>query len=105
MPPAMIPQVPVLGPGLGAVAEASTSRHLNFELEEGKKGLGCSQLKPDGGPRTIIQNKGVITDPCSVDDITDPSVDDITDKSVTDDDDESPKGLNAVNVKVDYIQG
>lgn len=69
MPPA-IPQVPVFGPGLGAVAETSTSRRLNFELREGKKGLNAvnvkvdgplaSQPKPDGGPRTVIQAKGAI---------------------------------------------
>ena len=68
--PAAIPQVPVLGPGLDAVAETSTSRRLNFELEEGKKGLNAvnvkvdgplaSQPEPDGGPRTVIQAKGAI---------------------------------------------
>ena len=65
--PVAIPQVPVLGPGLGAVAETSTSRRLNFELEEGKKGLNAvnvkvarSQPEQDGGPRTVIQEKGII---------------------------------------------
>ena len=68
--PAAVPQAPVLGPGLDAVAETSTSRRLNFELEEGKKGLNAvnvkvdgplaSQPEPDGGPRTVIQAKGAI---------------------------------------------
>ena len=67
--PAAVPQAPVLGPGLGAVAETSTSRRLN-EPEEGAKGLNAvnvkverSQPEPDGGPRVVIQAKGVITDP------------------------------------------
>ena len=70
--PAAVPQAPVLGPGLDAVAETSTSRRLNFELEEGKKGLNAvnvkvdgplaSQPEPDGGPRVVIQGeaKGII---------------------------------------------
>ena len=46
-----------------------TSRRLN-EPEEGPKGLNAvnvkverSQPEPDGGPRVVIQAKGVITDP------------------------------------------
>ena len=61
---AAVPQAPVLG----AVAE-TTSRRLN-EPEEGPKGLNAvnvkverSQPEPDGGPRVVIQAKGVITDP------------------------------------------
>ena len=74
MPVAVVPQAPVLGPSPDAVAETSTSRRLNFELEEGKKGLNAvnvkvdgplaSQPEPDGGPRVVIQAKGAITDPC-----------------------------------------
>ena len=45
--PAAVPQAPVLGPGLDAVAETSTSRRLNFELEEGKKGLNAVNVKVD----------------------------------------------------------
>ena len=118
--PAAIPQAPVLGPGLDAVAETSTSRRLNFELEEGKKGLNAvnvkvdgplaSQPEPDGGPRVVIQAKGAITDPCLdgpcdsgpevIESSNEPSNPTIKGRRLNYETEEGRKGLNAVNVEV-----